>query len=558
MTAQKQVPARAGVHPLSIVRAFWKRKLLVITCWVVGSAVAAVVVAKLPAMYSAEALILVDSQKIPDRFVTSTVNPDLQDRIATISQQILSSSHLKKIIDDYNLYARERKKLVLEELFEKMRSDISIKMERGWTGNRPGAFRVAYQGPDPSIVAQVTNRIAQLYIDENLKSREVQAEGTAEFISTQLQDAKKHLDELEAAVSNYKVKHNGELPQQESSIAGELSRLDQQMQSTRESIHRAQADKANLEGMLAIAEATVSALSTTRQVEVLPSGSMAPSSVAAVPGVSRVESLQVQLDGLRTRYGDEHPEVKRLKAELDRAIREEVPDRAPAAAPAPDAARPESAGKSSFRTIPLTPKELADIGTAREHVAALKTQIAAEETEIKARKNDETQISAEINALQSKLGRLPIREQEMAQLTRDYELSKTNYKSLFDKKFAADMATDMETRQKSERFTLLDPPRIPEKPFKPNRPLYGCIGSLASLGLGILLGIALELRENTLLGEWELPKEIPVLGRLPHIDLSVADKPKGGSKFRWRRAIATSAALLFLGALAGAYIIWRL
>jgi len=105
------------------------------------------------------------------------VSTDLQDRIQTISQQILSSTQLKKVIEDFDLYHAERKSLFEEEILEKMKKDISIKLEQGWTGNRPGAFRVGYQGPNPAVVAQVTNRLAQLYIDENLKTRECRPRG---------------------------------------------------------------------------------------------------------------------------------------------------------------------------------------------------------------------------------------------------------------------------------------------------------------------------------------------------------------------------------------------
>jgi len=169
----------------------WKRKLLITLLWIAVSLIGFVIVYRLPAIYTAEALILVDSQKIPEKFVSSTVSTDLQDRIATISQQILSNTRLKKVIEDFDLYRDERKKYFEEEILEMMRKDISVKLERGWTNNRPGAFRVGYQGSNPSVVAQVTTRLATLYIDENLKTREVQAEGTSDFIKTQFKRLKR-------------------------------------------------------------------------------------------------------------------------------------------------------------------------------------------------------------------------------------------------------------------------------------------------------------------------------------------------------------------------------
>src|ERR1035437_515660 len=154
MATPKSSVGPVQLAPLSIMRMLWKRKLLVLICWVAVSITIAVVVYELPTEYTAEALILVDAQKIPEKFVTSTVSTDVQDRLATISQQILSSTRLKKIIDDFDLYHVEKKSAVQEEILEMMRKDISIKLERGWVGNRPGAFRIGYQGQDPALAAQ--------------------------------------------------------------------------------------------------------------------------------------------------------------------------------------------------------------------------------------------------------------------------------------------------------------------------------------------------------------------------------------------------------------------
>src|SRR5262249_52977661 len=161
--------------------------------------------------------------KIPERYVYSTVNTEVQDRLATISQQILSTSRLLKVIDTFGLYKEERKRMVQEEVIEQMRKDIKITLEKGWTQNRPGAFRIGYEGRNTAIITEVTNQIANLFIEENLRTRERQAEGTADFIDSQLAEAKKNLDDLEAKVSKYKLAHNGELPEQESALSDALS-----------------------------------------------------------------------------------------------------------------------------------------------------------------------------------------------------------------------------------------------------------------------------------------------------------------------------------------------
>src|SRR5579883_2108020 len=177
-TKQPKLPL--GRPPLSLVRMLWKQRWLCVIAFLVLSALTGTIVYLLPAVYRAEALVLIDGQKIPERFVTATVNAELQDRLATISQRILSSTRLQKIIDTFDLYHDQRKSYTQEEILEMMRADIKVTVEKGWTHDRPGAFRVSYEGKNPTVVAEVANQIANLFIEENLRARETNAEGTAE------------------------------------------------------------------------------------------------------------------------------------------------------------------------------------------------------------------------------------------------------------------------------------------------------------------------------------------------------------------------------------------
>jgi hypothetical protein len=167
-----------------------------------------------------------------------------------------------------------------------------------------------------------------------------------------------------------------------------------------------------------------------------------------------------------------------------------------------------------------------------------------------------------MSATQARVGKLPLREQEMAQITRDYEISKANYRSLLDKKNAAEMATDMERRQKSERFTIIDPARAPEKPVQPNRPLLYTLASVLSLVLGLAVGFGREYRKGVLLGEWELPPDLNIIGRLPVIRIAAASeeagapqpgKPARPALARRRWAVVASGLLLAIALAVGAY-----
>lgn len=553
MSTKKTPGYKYELSWLTLAKAFWNEKILTVVVASILTAVSVAVIHRLPAVYKADALVLVDTQKIPERFVSTTVTAEVQDRLTTISQEILSSTRLNKIISDFNLYAEQRKTHVQEEILEMMRRDLDVKVERPGGGNRPGAFRISFQGPDPTIVAQVTNRIANLYIEENLRTREVQAEGTSEFIENQLQEGKKQLDQLEDSVSAYKRLHNGELPQQETALTGTLSRLQTELSGAQDAISRAEQNKILLQNSLAGSESTEAAL--VRALQPVPASSPA-GDVASIPvvarPVSRVDQLTARLRTLRVRYSDEHPEVKETIRELERAREAErregsVEERNASTASATNGPKQIHIDSAERTTL------LVQLQQARERTSSLRAQLNVLDREIEARQADRRRILREISGYQSRIERLPLREQEMAALTRDYEISKTNYRSLLEKKIAAEMASDLERRQKAEKFTILDPARVPEKPAKPNRPVLYAASMLGSLVLGIALAIGKGLMHNKLLGEWELPKDVTILGRVPYIELAptMAAGPGSGRTATARRWKFAFFSLLLIAAIGG-------
>lgn len=532
----------------------WKRRVSILMVWILVTVAGLAVVSRIPSIYKAEAVILVDSQKIPDRYVSSTVVSDARDRIATISQEILSSGRLEKIINDFDLYHRERQTHFREEILAMMRKDMETVPERTWAG-RTASFRISYKGRDPNVVAQVTNKIASLYVEENLKARENQAEGTSEFLNAQLNEAKQKLDQLEAQVSQYKLRHNGELPEQEDTLNGILSRLQVALEANRDSINRAQQQKVMLQDSLDRAEATEQSI--VRDLQAAASGVALPGSLTTAPAPrprKKSEELESQLADLRLRYTDDHPDIRRLRALIPQAKQLEQREEAESAS---------TATASSTTPAPRRPAPVLnspDLIQARSRIASIQSQLTVTSKELETRKGEQQRILSDINLYQGRVNGVPIREQEMAGLTRDYEMSKTNYHSLLDKKISAEMAADMERRQKSERFTIVDPARLPSKPFKPNRPLFNIGASVFGLVLGLALALGREFKESTLLGEWELPSDVTILGRLPYIDVSAAVPSAAGpggegpTKKRSRKlALVSSAVLSLLGVLAAGF-----
>lgn len=513
--------------PLSIVRTIWKGKFLAVAIAILVSAGTYLFVRKIPALYNAQALVLVDSQKIPNDYVSTTVRVSVQDRLATISRQVLSTERLRGLIREMNLYPNLGKNIP-DGVVDGMRANIGIASDPSYSGGLT-AFRVGYTGDDPRRVAEVANRLASFFVEENLKEREVQAEGTAEFIDTQLKEAKKKLDELEGAVAQYKIRHSGELPQQQMALIGTMGRLQAELQANTSAIERARQNKLVLENSLDFATNTVSALTKNWDSAVkatlaplLPDNGKPAQPAPLLPaprGNPEIEKLEAQLTDLRLRYSEEHPDVKRAKIRLERLREIDAQQQAGVVAPIPAQPAATQAAARSQPQRQVAPREPMELIQARDRVQNIEAQIQGVKKEIDLRVADERRLKAEMASLQGRIDRLPLREQEMAQVMRDFQVSQNNYQGLLGKKLAADMATDLERRQKAERFTIVDPARIPQAPFSPNRKMMYMLGFGAGLALGIAAAFGNEMRKGLFLGEWELPPDVVVLGALPRIQI---------------------------------------
>jgi polysaccharide biosynthesis transport protein len=252
---------------------------------------------------------------------------------------------------------------------------------------------------------------------------------------------------------------------------------------------------------------------------------------------------------MKLRYSPAHPDIKAMMAAIEQAKATEAAESAQDKSLS-DSSRAGNADEAQD-ALPQSAESVRALASERERVALMNAQLATLDAELKTRQADQQQLLRRIDSLQARVRRLPLREQEMTAVTRDYEVSKLNYKSLQDKIFAANMATDMERRQKSERFTILDPARMPEKAISPNRPLLDGVGSALALFLSAGFWLLLEMRKNKFLGEWELPAGIVVLGRVQNI--FALENAVGFSR---RKAVVVSlaVAVVIAGSLA-AYVI---
>ncbi len=530
MNAKAPLPPVASISPFTILRSLWKHLRLIVAIALAGTGLTIAVVQFLPPVYKAEALVLVESQRIPENYVAATVHSNLESRLNILRQQILSYSRLVQVIEKYDLYRGDRNFRPMEEIVEQMRLDITITIQRGLVPV-PGrqtpltSFAVGYQGPNPDIVPQVANLLASYFIDEDLRTREVEAIGTSEFLDSQLAEAKKRLEEQERQLSAFKLRYSGELPQQENALISSIAQVRTQLTGVQDSMNRIQQNKLMAQTSLDAAEAQqamLQRLSNPEAAAASPSTTPAaplplPTAAAPAPQLES-ERLQQQLDNLRTRYSESHPDVRRISAALARALEIEARSARPAAAaPRPGVPATLPPSPAAQQAAQANTRLVDAAVTASERIPALRAQITGWDRELAGLERERQSLLRELASLQARINRLPLREQELASVTRDYENTRTNYRSLLDKKMAADTATDMERRQKAERFVLLEMARRPERPIKPKKAVFNAAGSMFSLALAFAIALGVETKRGLFLGEWELPPGVTVLGRVPRI-----------------------------------------
>jgi len=433
--------ARRGSAVDRLLGIWHRRRWLGIAIFAVVAAAVLSLARYLPDLYRATATVLVERRQVPESFVRSSVTGELETRLQTINQEVLSRARLEQLITRFDLYREARARGSMEGAVEAMRRDIRIEIKGV---EQPGgrtmavAFVLSYQGRDPQVVATVTNALAALYVEENVRLREQQAAGTAAFLRGQLAETKVRLDEQERRVGAFRARWAGELPQQLAVNLATLERLHAQLHLASANQLRALDRRTALEKQLA---------------DVSPDRTTAPEA-----GPSQIVKLKRELAALRTRYTDAYPDVVRLRDEIAR-LEQDLASAEPAPAPAAPAADP---------------------GGGR-----LRAALREADAEIAGLKAEEQRVRNEIDAYQRRVETSPQREQELQQLSGDYDTVKSLYASLLKRYEDAQLAETMEQSQRGEQFRILDP-AIPSRfPAAPNRVRLLLMGLALSLGVGV-------------------------------------------------------------------------
>lgn len=498
------LPGLEHFTPKDYLQLLQRRKWQILLAALVVGILGALFARSLPNAYRATTVIMVDPRKVPDNIVAPTVSASVADRFATLKQQIFSSTNLTEVMDEMKLYPSLRTSKTPEELVQLMTKNIEIIVappsERG-----EGTFKISFQSGSANEAATVANRLASRFINNNVKARQKEVTGTAEFIDRELEDAKKDLQAKEDKIREIKSRYIADLPESQTLHVQALNSLQLDLRNEGDAISRAQQQKLFYQSQLLTAPPVVDLDRNGEASEI-------------VPLQIELAKAQSQLDNLKTRYGQDHPDVLKKTTEvkdLQRRIRE---------------TKDEGADRRSNKPV------------VKSGNPVLESQIAAIDEEIKSRTKRQADIQGQIAYHQSKLERIPVLEQQLASVNRDYENARDHYKLLMDRKFSADMSTSLENFQKSERFIVLDSALPPSKPYSPNRPLMNAASLALGLALGLVLALAREMMDPSVKTTREVKELLgmPVLAEIPTL-VTLGDERQQ----RFRNWVSATATLVF-------------
>lgn len=438
----------------------------------------------LPAKYTSHTVVLVEQPIVGDSYVKPVFSEDLNQRLASMKEQILSRTRLQSLVEKFGLYKKEYNRVPMEALVERLQKSISVTSLSPMPGTQAPAlpgFNVDVTLGEAHISQQVCSEITSMFMQQNLHLRQQQAEDTTQFLAKQLEEAKGKLDDQDAKLAAFEARYVGALPDDEKTTLTLLTGMTPQLEAVTQSLNTARQDKAFFESLLNQQSAASSLDGENSQT-----------------AEQQLSGLRKQLSSLKVHETDEHPDVIKVKNEI--AVMEKRIQDASKAAPSP------SKDQKPKVAIDEPPQ-----------MQQLRAQLHQAEVAIQLKTAEQEGLQRQIKVLQARVQSSPMIQQEFKALTRDYQTALNFYNELLRKRNESQMATELENRQQGEQFRVLDPPNFPERPSFPNRPLFG----LGGLGVGLVCGLGLvqlaEWRDKSMRTKHdvEINLALPTLAVIP-------------------------------------------
>lgn len=532
--------------------AYWRRRRTFFAVAASAAVVTALLAMFLPSTYRSTATILIEQQEIPQDLVRSVITSFADQRVQVISQRVMTTQNLLALVERYDLYPDIRRREPREVLLEKLRGDIGMHMisadvidpRSGRPTQATIAFSVSYQSRSPDLALKVANDLTSLYLNENLTSRTQLGKQTATFFTEESARQAAHIAELDKDLAAYKEKHRNDLP--------ELVQLNlETMDRTELELHEAQSRLESLDSQRVLLEAQLAQINPTSQVysdtgqrvmgpedrlKAL-KAQLASYQARFAPGHPDIVSTQREVEGLerqvaadddtservreldeakaqlaraQEKYSSDHPDVVRLQHTVDSL------EKAVAAAAA--SGKPRAATAHSDNPVYIQVKGQLDALTVQRTAAAKRVE----------------DLQAKFADYEHRMARSPEVEREFHEKSRELEIAQLEYKAILAKQTESQVSENLEAERKGERFTMIEPPQMPEKPISPNRTLIVSLGLLLSLGLGVAAAAARESFDGSVRGPNDIRQllQVPALASIPLI-VTEADRARRRKMVRY-------------------------
>ncbi|GAO34655.1 lipopolysaccharide biosynthesis protein [Sulfuricella sp. T08] len=496
--------------------AFRRRKKQILTATGILAVISVLVALLLPPVYRSSATILIEEQEIPVDMVRSTITSYADQRIQVISQHVMTRANMMQIVEKYNLYPRQRKRETTEEILDRMRKDIKLNMVSADVRDRRSgantvatiAFTLGYDSETAAGAQKVVNELTTLYLNQNLKTRQQKTSETSTFLSEESARLSEHISEIEAKLAEFKEKNAGRLPELAGLNMQMRDRTDSEVMEVDRQLNVLDERKIYLEGQLS---------------QLKPNSPMTSASGERIlDSDERLKSLQAQYVSLSGIYSADHPDVIKMRREIDALkketggdgdmqeqakqltrmrsdlamMREKYSDNHPDVVKLKKAlAALEESHKKTLATSSDAPKFRKPENPA---YISMQTQLESTNSELKTLRTKRADLKAKMASYESRLEQAPQVEREYLDLSRDHENSIKRYQEFKAKLMEAEVAQQMEKDSKGERFSLIDPAQLPEKANSPNRPSILLIGMVLSLGGGFAYAGVLEGMDSSI------------------------------------------------------------
>lgn len=549
-----------------------RHRALALIVLVIGLLVTALLALFWPPAYRSSATILIEQQEIPTDLVRSTVSTYADQRIQIINQRVMTRANLVEIIRKYDLYAKEQRSDPLEIVVDKMRKDIQMNTvsadvvdpRSGQPTQATIAFTLAYENESPQLAQKVTSELTSLFLNENLQTRRQMASQTSDFLTEETERVNAQISGLEQQFAEFKQNNAGRMPDLAEFNMQLADRTDRELADVEQNLRTLKERRIYLEAQLA---------------QISPRGSLyAESGERILDSQDRLKSLRARYISQSAVYAPDHPDLLRMRKEI--ASLEDEVGKTGSAIKEMDASLTLAQGELAEsrqrygdghptvqrleRQVALLEQALAKqpavsdtkVTTEADNPAyiQIQAQLQATDGEINALQNRQVSLKERLRNIESRLADAPEVEQKYRALTRDYDNAWAKYNELKAKQMEAKLAESLETERKGERFTLIDPPLLPEKPDKPNRLVIILLGVLLSFTAGISVVAVRAGMDGTIHDARELAA---VTGMSPLVSIPYIQTRQDVQKnIRHKWLVGGTAAATVIGVVVGVHFVY--